>query len=373
MRKSPKPSALTRGPIYNSLLGSRGRRSRAVILQNEKFFVFEGNRKMIIVTGAAGFIGSALIARLNKAGHTNIVAVDRLGSDERWKNLVGLKFSDYLDADDFADMIDAEKFDLRIKALIHLGACSSTTETDAEFLIKNNYEYSKKMAVLAIQAGGRFIYASSAATYGDGANGFSDDEKGLWGLGPLNMYGYSKHLFDLWAKNNNLLNEIVGLKYFNVFGPNEYHKAEMRSFAMRAFEQITETGKVKLFKSYNPDYKDGGQIRDFIYVKDAVDMTLFFLENKKANGIFNIGTGKPRTWLDLANAVFAAMNKQPDIEYIDMPGHLKSKYQYFTKAETQKIQTAGYKKEPASLEETVKDYVQNYLAKGNYLAGENFN
>jgi ADP-L-glycero-D-manno-heptose 6-epimerase len=221
-----------------------------------------------------------------------------------------------------------------------------------------------------VSANVRFIYASSAATYGDGSAGFGDDEKEINKLRPLNMYGYSKQLFDLWAHRTALLKKIVGLKYFNVFGPNEYHKGDMRSFVLKAFEQINAAGKVRLFKSYKKEYKDGEQLRDFLYVKDAVDMTLFFLDRPKTAGLFNIGTGKARSWNDLVKAVFAAMGRKPNIEYIDMPESIRNQYQYFTQADIAKLRKAGYKKEPTCLEDTIKDYVQNYLEKGRCLTGD---
>jgi ADP-L-glycero-D-manno-heptose 6-epimerase len=251
-----------------------------------------------------------------------------------------------------------------------LGACSSTTETDASYLIKNNYEYSKLLARWAAAAGIHFIYASSAATYGDGEAGFGDDEEKIESLRPLNMYGYSKQLFDLWARRTGLLKKIVGLKYFNVFGPNEYHKADMRSFVLKAFEQINATGKVRLFKSYKREYADGEQVRDFLYIKDAVDMTLFFLDNPKLTGLYNIGAGRARSWNDLVKAVFAAMGKKPDIEYIEMPESIRNQYQYFTQADITKFRKAGYKKQITPLEDAIKDYVQNYLQQGGYLRGD---
>ncbi|MCE5341076.1 MAG: ADP-glyceromanno-heptose 6-epimerase [Planctomycetaceae bacterium] len=323
---------------------------------------------MIIVTGGAGFIGSAIVAALNAKGIKDILVVDILGGDEKWKNLRNLAYTDYLEADNFHDIITAGKFFLPVEAVFHLGACSSTTETDASYLTKVNFEYSKTVAQFAMDKKARFIYASSAATYGDGEKGFCDDEAMLSQLQPLNMYGFSKQMFDLWSQNNGMAKKIVGLKYFNVFGPNEYHKADMRSFVLKGFQQIKQTGRVKLFKSYNPQYKDGCQMRDFLYVKDAVDMTLFFLENKKANGVFNVGTGRARTWLDVANAMFAALDMQPSIDFIDMPSMLRDKYQYFTQAEIGKIRGAGYKKEITSLEDAVRDYVQNYLAGEKYLS-----
>jgi len=322
---------------------------------------------MIVVTGGAGFIGSALVAGLNKRGITDIIVVDRLGKDQRWKNLVNIGFADYLDKDDFLEMVTEDVLNFSVDAVFHLGACSSTTETDVSFLMDNNFEYTKQLALWAAAENIRFIYASSAATYGEGSEGFLDDQDKLETLKPLNPYGYSKQLFDLWAKRNGLLDKIVGMKYFNVFGPNEYHKADMRSFVLKAFEQITASGKVRLFKSHRPDYKDGQQKRDFLYIKDAVDMTLFFYDNPDTAGIFNLGAGVSRCWNDLTNAVFAAMDKPANIEYIDMPDSIRNQYQYFTEADITKLQNAGYEKQIASLEAAVKDYVQNYLAKNAYL------
>ncbi len=330
---------------------------------------------MIIVTGGAGFIGSALIAALNKRQINDILVVDELGGDEKWKNLRGLSFADYVEKVDFLEMVVENKLDVSIEAVFHLGACTSTTETNASYLIKNNYEYTKLLAQWATNANIRFVHASSGATYGDGSTGFSDDEEKIDKLRPLNMYGYSKHLFDRWAHRAGLLKKIVGLKYFNVFGPNEYHKGDMRSFVVKAFEQINATDKVRLFKSYKPEYTDGEQMRDFIYVKDAVDMTLFFLDNPQIGGLFNIGTGEPRTWNDLVKAVFAAMGKKPNpvpsevegIEYIDMPESIRNQYQYFTQADISKLHKTGYKRQTTSLEDAIKDYVQNYLQTSKYL------
>lgn len=321
---------------------------------------------MIIVTGGAGFIGSALVAELNARGVEEILIVDLLGTNQRWKNLRKLRFLDYMEADDFTQVLDSEQMDWDVEAILHMGACSDTTETDASYLVRNNYEYSKMLAQWAVDHQARFIYASSAATYGDGSAGFSDNDP-IELLIPLNMYGYSKQMFDLWARRTGIADQIVGLKYFNVFGPNEYHKGDMRSFVLKAFEQINAEGKVRLFQSHRPDYKDGMQLRDFLYIKDAVDMTLFFLENSEINGLFNIGTGKARSWLDLANAVFNAMDKQPNIEFIPMPETLRDKYQYFTQADISKLRHAGYHKNTIDLESAVTDYVQNYLTKDEYL------
>ena len=322
---------------------------------------------MILVTGGAGFIGSAIVAELNARGVDDILIVDILGRDQRWKNLRNLRYADYMEADDFSEMVSDADLDINLDAIIHMGACSDTTEKDCSYLVKNNYEFTKLLAGWALEMDARFIYASSAATYGDGSQGFADDEDALETLRPLNMYGYSKHMFDLWCRRQGLLDRFVGIKYFNVFGPNEYHKADMRSFVLKAFEQIRETGKVRLFRSHRPDYTDGGQLRDFIYVKDAVEMTLFFLENQDIGGIFNVGTGTARSWNDLANATFAAMDIEPNIEYIDMPEHLQGKYQYFTQAAMDKLRAAGYDKDTTTLEAAVTDYVQNYLMKDAYL------
>jgi ADP-L-glycero-D-manno-heptose 6-epimerase len=317
----------------------------------------------IIVTGGAGFIGANVVKRLNELGEEKIFIVDNLSNSEKWKNLVDLSFEDYIHKDKFIDELKKNKFRLSVKAIIHLGARSSTTERDVDFLMENNYEYTKELAKWSIKNNVRFIYASSAATYGDGSIGFSDNHDLIPKLRPLNAYGYSKQIFDLWALKKGLLDKIVGLKYFNVFGPRENHKGDMRSMVLKAYEQIKRDGKIRLFKSYNPQYKDGEQLRDFIYVKDAVEMTLFFLENPKLNGIFNVGTGIPRSWNDLAKAVFSALRTNPNIEYVDMPEEIRGKYQYFTKAEMEKIRKSGYTKPILSLEEAVKDYILNYLEK----------
>ncbi|MEJ5228179.1 ADP-glyceromanno-heptose 6-epimerase [Thermodesulfovibrio sp.] len=320
--------------------------------------------KYLVVTGGAGFIGANVVKRLNELGEEAIIIVDNLGSSEKWKNLVDLRFEDYIHKNKFIDDIKSGLFKNSVKAIIHLGARSSTTEKDVEFLMENNYEYTKTLAIWSIENNARFIYASSAATYGDGSLGFSDNHSLILSLRPLNAYGYSKQIFDCWALRNGLLDKVVGLKYFNVYGPREGHKGDMRSMVLKAYEQIKRDGKIRLFKSYNPNYRDGEQLRDFIYVKDAVDMTLFFLEHADKNGIFNVGTGIPRSWNDLANSVFSALGMKPNIEYIDMPEVLRGKYQYYTKADISKIKSAGYDAETISLEEAVRDYVINYLEKG---------
>ncbi len=322
---------------------------------------------MIAVTGGAGFIGSAIVWKLNEQGHNNIIIVDELGMADKWKNLVGLKFQEFIHKDDFISMVVDDTLNFPLEAIIHMGANSSTTEKDADHLFSNNYLYTQELAKYCLQKNIRFIYASSAATFGDGTLGFDDDESKFEMLRPLNMYGYSKQLFDLWAKKNDVLNKIVGIKYFNVYGPNEYHKADMMSVVHKAYEQIRDTGSVKLFKSLHPDYKDGEQMRDFIYVKDAVDMTLYFLENRDKNGLFNVGTSESRTWNDLVTSIFKAMDKPVNIEYIEMPEILRGKYQYYTKADISKLREIGYDKPISSLEDGVTDYVKNYLMKEKYL------
>jgi ADP-L-glycero-D-manno-heptose 6-epimerase len=320
---------------------------------------FSGAR--VLVTGGAGFIGSALVWALNRRGCNDIVVCDRLGTDEKWRNLAPLRFAEFVEADVLLPRLQSGalgKFNL----MLHLGACSSTTERDAGFLFRNNFEFTRDLASWSLAKKVRFVYASSAATYGDGAAGMEDDDSKLAALRPLNMYGYSKHLFDLHAKRAGFLNKIVGLKYFNVFGPNEDHKGDMRSLVHKSFAQVRNEGVIRLFKSYRKDFADGGQKRDFLYVKDAVTMTLHLAATKKAGGLFNIGSGAARTWMDLANSVFAALDKKPKIEFIEMPQTIRDKYQYSTQADISRLRAAGYKAPVTSLEEAVKDYVRNYLA-----------
>ena len=313
-----------------------------------------------IVTGGAGFIGRNLVAALNARGHEDILIVDRLGTDRKWRNLLGLSFVDLVDLDDFRNFITESTID-ELETVFHLGACSSTTERDADYLLDNNYRYSQEICQWCLSSDVRFIYASSAATYGDGSLGYSDDETRTPLYRPLNMYGYSKQLFDLWAAKQGLFDRIVGLKYFNVFGPYEDHKGEMRSMVHKAYGQILSTGRVRLFKSHRPDYEDGEQLRDFVYVKDAMDVTLFFEDHSQVSGLFNCGTGRARSWNDLVSAIFAAMERAPQIEYIDMPESLRSQYQYFTQANGAKLRSAGYDRPFTSLEEAVRDYVTTYL------------
>ncbi|MDQ2644617.1 MAG: ADP-glyceromanno-heptose 6-epimerase [Myxococcota bacterium] len=323
----------------------------------------------ILVTGGAGFIGSALVWALNERGVTDIVVTDILGQDERWKNLVPLKFADYLEGPAFRARIAAspEAFG-RFSCVFHLGACSATTERDASYLADNNYELTKELADWSLRQGARYVYASSAATYGDGSQGMDDRSPELHRLRPLNMYGYSKHLFDLYAQRQGLLDRIVGVKYFNVFGPNEDHKGDMRSLVNKAYQQIQDTGRVQLFKSYRPEYADGEQKRDFLYVKDAVQMTLHFADAApKASGLFNLGSGQANTWLTLTNAIFGALGREPRIDFIEMPESLRGKYQYFTEADITRLRQSGYGSSVTPLADAVRDYVQNYMVPARKL------
>lgn len=316
---------------------------------------------MYIITGGAGFIGSAMLWKLNSMGIDNILVVDNLGTSEKWKNLVNRRYAEYMHRDAFIGLVRSGGFSADVKAVIHMGACSSTTERDADFLMQNNLEYSKALCLFALEKQARFINASSAATYGDGKLGFDDDIDAMGKLKPLNMYGYSKQLFDLWARRQGHLQTIASLKFFNVYGPNEQHKGDMRSVVNKAFHLIGEQGVMRLFRSDHPDYRDGGQMRDFVYIKDCVDIMWWLMEHPSANGIFNVGTGTARSWNDLASAVFSAMDLPRNIEYIDMPAQLKGKYQNFTQARMERLRTAGYDAPLTGLEKGVADYVRTYL------------
>ncbi|ABL65443.1 ADP-glyceromanno-heptose 6-epimerase [Chlorobium phaeobacteroides] len=317
---------------------------------------------MIIITGGAGFIGSAMLWELNRSGEDNILIVDDLGStaDKKWQNLSGLSFADILPVDAFVRCLAEDKFN-DCTAVIHMGAISATTETDADLLLDRNYFFSKNLAGYCMKKDIRLIYASSAATYGDGKAGYRDDEEKLHSLRPLNMYGFSKHLFDCWAKKNDVLKKSAGLKFFNVYGPNEYHKGEMTSVVFKAYNQIRENGVVNLFQSHHPDYLDGEQLRDFISVRDCTKIMTWLLENPEVTGLFNVGTGKARSFRDLVTATFSALDLDPAILYVPMPENLRDKYQYYTCADTDKLQKAGYSGSTTSLEDGIRDYVQNWL------------
>ena len=319
---------------------------------------------MIVVTGAAGFIGSCIVAGLNERGRQDLVLVDEL--DEAKKtNIQNKKYLRYYDKKDFLDLVLKDKLPERPETIIHMGACSSTTLQDARYFKENNLEYTRSLAQWALDKKVRFIYASSAATYGDGSAGYKDDEPTIRRCQPLNLYGQSKQDFDLWVLGQGLQDKMVGLKFFNVFGPNEYHKGDMRSVVAKAYQRVADEGRIDLFKSCRKDYKDGEQKRDFIYVKDAVAVVLFFLDHPKINGIFNVGTGKASTWNELAAALFAAVGKKPNIRYIEMPSDLERRYQYFTQADMAKLRKSGYAKPFTPLKEAVADYV-TYLKDHRY-------
>jgi ADP-L-glycero-D-manno-heptose 6-epimerase len=337
----------------------------------------------ILVTGGAGFIGSALVWALNHRGHADIVVTDFLAAGKSWngvvpltahreekrKNLAPLQYSEFVEADEFRSRIAGSPSAFgRFGTVFHLGACSSTTESNAAFLTDNNFAYTREMAAWTLAQGGRFIYASSAATYGDGTAGMSDQEGDIALLQPLNLYGKSKQDFDLFARREGWLERIVGLKYFNVFGPNEDHKADMRSLVNKAYQQILTTGQVQLFRSHKPEYRDGEQKRDFLYVKDAVEMTLHFATTAPtAGGLYNLGSGEANTWLTLTRAIFSALGREPRIDFIDMPEILRGKYQYFTQANISKLRATGYVRPMTPLADAVRDYVQNYLVPARKL------
>lgn len=316
---------------------------------------------MIIVTGGAGFIGSCVVRSLNDAGIQDIVIVDNVNTTDKWLNMRNKKYLKYVHKSEFLAELDTYE---DVTAIIHMGAQSSTTERDFDYLWKNNFEYTKTLWNYCAKNQISFIYASSAATYGDGSLGF-DDKMNIDKLLPLNGYGYSKQLFDLWVKHQakEFPAQYVGLKFFNVYGPNEYFKGSMASMVFHGYNQIKKDGVIRLFKSCNPVYEDGGQQRDFVYVKDICDVVLWLLENKEVNGLFNVGTGSARSFRELAEATFHALDMEPNIVYIDMPEHLIEKYQYYTKAEMGKLRKAGYEKEFWDVEVGIEDYVKGYLGK----------
>lgn len=314
----------------------------------------------ILVTGGAGFIGSALVWMLNQRGLDDIVVTDVLGTSDKWRNLVPLRIRDYLEADELLPMLRATPAWLDdVRTVFHLGAISATTERDASLLVRNNVEYTKALAQWALGRDVRFVYASSAATYGDGTTGMSDAAD-LGTLRPRNAYGFSKHVFDRWAKRHGVLDHAVGLKYFNVFGPNEAHKGDMRSVVAKAYEQIVAGGRVRLFKSHRPDFRDGEQRRDFVYVKDAVAATLHLAEAPAA-GLFNVGTGTAHTWLDLVTPIFAALGTAPAIDFVEMPEQLRAGYQYHTQADVGRLRATGWTQPATPLADAVAEYVRDHL------------
>ena len=326
----------------------------------------------VLVTGGAGFIGSALVWALNRRGVERVVVCDRLGTDEKWRNLVPLAFEDYLEADDLLPRLASGALG-EFDCVLHMGACSATTERDATYLARNNFEFTKALAEWCVPRGVRFVYASSAATYGDGARGMDDraqDAASLQRLRPLNAYGYSKQLLDLWAARRGVLGRVVGCKFFNVFGPNEAHKGDMRSLVHKAFGQVEETGEVRLFRSHRPDYRDGEQTRDFLYVKDCVAMTLHLAAAPGAAGLYNLGSGAANTWNALAAALFSAMGREPRVGYVDMPPSIRDKYQYHTQADVGRLRASGYAAPVTPLADAVADYVAHYLTGDRRLGDE---
>jgi ADP-L-glycero-D-manno-heptose 6-epimerase len=318
------------------------------------------SKSLYVITGGAGFIGSALLWKFNSMGIENVIIVDEPASPEKLKNIENNRFIDYLDKDEFLELAKNNRLPSGIDTIMHLGACTTTTERDEQYLMDNNYHYSRILSESASRNGIRFIYTSSGATYGDGQLGFSDDDRSTSNLRPLNAYGYSKHKFDLWVLRE-MRQQVLGIKLFNVFGPNEYHKAEMSSVAYQAFQQIKKTKKVRLFKSYKSEYNDGMQMRDFIYVKDCIEILWQLFEKRTVAGLYNVGTGEALTWKELVTAIFSAMNIEPQIEYIEMPLEVRDHYQYFTEAKLDKLQSTGCTVPFHSIEEATKDYVLNYL------------
>ena len=316
---------------------------------------------MYIVTGGAGFIGSCVVRTLNDEGIEDIVIVDNIASTDKWMNMRNKKYLKYVNKQDF--LAELPSYD-DVQAIIHMGACSSTTERDFDYLWNNNFEFTKSLWNYCAEKQISFIYASSAATYGDGEHGF-DDKMDIDLLRPLNGYGYSKQLFDQWVKHQATVypKQHVGLKFFNVYGPNEYYKGSMASMIFHGFNQIKADGEIRLFKSCNPNYEEGGQLRDFVYVKDICSVIKWFLDNPEKSGLFNLGTGRAQSFRELAEATFHALGLEPNIKYIEMPEHLKNKYQYYTKAEMSKLREAGYSKPFMDLEAGAKDYVQEHLSK----------
>ncbi len=321
---------------------------------------------MIIITGAEGFIGSCLVAALNEAGYSDLILVDDFGMEVRQDNLLNKTFTGKVNRKDLANWID-ENHKL-VQFIFHIGARTDTTETNEAILKELNLDYSKMLWDKCVAYGLPMVYASSAATYGDGEFGYDDDETGLDKLVPLNLYGKSKNDFDKWAVAQERKPYFwAGLKFFNVYGPNEYHKGRMASVVLHAFQQIQQTGAVKLFRSHNPNYTDGGQLRDFVYVKDLTDVCLFLMHHRKNSGIYNLGSGKARTFKDLVGAIFTALHKEPNITYIDTPIDIRDKYQYFTEANMTKLKNIGYTKSFTSIEEGVGDYVTNYLVENKRI------
>ncbi len=320
---------------------------------------------MIVITGAAGFIGSCLVGRLNAEGYNDLVLVDDFSNTEKNKNLAGKTYSAQVHRNEFEQWIDANQN--QIEFIFHIGARTDTTEFDVEVFNRLNLNYTKMVWNKCVQYGLPLVYASSAATYGLGELGYDDNESLIPQLKPLNPYGESKNDFDIWALQQERKPYFwAGLKFFNVYGPNEYHKGRMASVIMHGYNQIRNTGMMRLFRSHNPNYTDGGQMRDFVYVKDLVNVCYFLMHHRKNNGIYNLGSGTARKFIDLAKATFSSMGVLENIEFVDTPVDIRDKYQYFTEANMAKLKSIGYDTPFHTLEEGVKDYVQNYLTEGKY-------
>jgi len=321
---------------------------------------------MIVITGAAGFISSCLIQKLNSEGFYDLVLVDDFSRPEQNKNFEGKRYSQLVERNVFFDWINQNH--LHIQFIFHLGARTDTTEVNRNLLDELNLEYSKRVWNACVEFGLPLVYASSAATYGLGEKGYDDDESVLSELKPLNPYGESKNDFDIWALRQDRSPYFwAGLKFFNVYGPNEYHKKRMASVVFHTFNQIKETGGMKLFQSHNANFKDGEQMRDFVYVKDVTEVLYFFMHHRKDSGLYNLGSGEARTFLDLADNTFRALGREPQITFIPTPEDIRDKYQYFTEANMNKLRSIGYTKPFHTLEEGVADYVTNYLVSGSYL------
>lgn len=319
---------------------------------------------MILITGAAGFIGSALAYALNRQGRADLLLCDRFGKKEKWNNLIGLRYNCFIHRDDLFDFLWKDPLAKEIKTVIHLGACADTTETDMDYLLEINVNYSIRLCRWSLENDVRFVYASSAAVYGDGGMGFSDDDQLTPKLRPLNQYGFSKWMFDMWVLENKLSDRVAGLRYFNVFGPNEYHKDKMASVVFRSFPQAVKQGRVRLFESHRSDVPHGEQARDFIYIDEANEITLFVMNDPKVNGIFNAGTSRAHTFNELAQGIFDGLEQQPAVEYFPMPDEIRSRYQYFTQADMTRLRKAGFPEQQDKFKENIARYVKYYLLPG---------